>query len=175
MTEERLKNAPGFDKKNWPTTGDAKWNTSISQYYATKDRDAETGTVDHSQVFRLGTVTGMNVYDAKNEKLGDIQDAVFDIASGKMQYLALSFGGFLGVGDKLFSIPWKAFDKMKEEDGKHFLVLHVSPDKLKTAPGFDKDAWPDAADADWRTDIDKYYEQDVQERERSTRRPTQTR
>jgi len=67
----------------------------------------------------------------------------------------LSFGGFMGMGNKLFAMPWKAFEFAKTENK---LVLNVDKEKLKTAPGFDQDAkWPDFADRTWGSSIYKYY------------------
>ena len=59
----------------------------------------------------------------------------------------------LGFGEKLFAIPWKALTL--DEDNKCF-ILDVNKGTLENAPGFDKDNWPDMADASWGTDIHRY-------------------
>jgi hypothetical protein len=64
------------------------------------------------------------------------------------------FGGFLGMGDKLFAIPWEAFRVVQEEE---VLLLDVVKEKLENAPGFDKDDWPDMADNTWGRGIHDYY------------------
>jgi sporulation protein YlmC with PRC-barrel domain len=94
------------------------------------------------------------VYNLKEEQLGDIKDFMLDTNSGKISYAVLSFGGFLGMGEKLFAVPWSAL-KLDTEN-KRF-VLDVEVDRLKSAPGFDNDRWPDMADAGWARDIDDYY------------------
>ena len=72
-----------------------------------------------------------------------------------MAYAVLSFGGFMGMGNKLFAMPWKAFEFSNTENK---LILNVDKKKLETAPGFDKDAkWPDFADRTWGAGIYKYY------------------
>lgn len=71
-----------------------------------------------------------------------------------MSYAVLSFGGFMGMGDKLFAVPWQAFTI--DEDKKQF-VLNVDKAKLEKAPGFDKNAWPDFADPTFMQSIDQYY------------------
>lgn len=71
-----------------------------------------------------------------------------------MAYAVLSFGGFLGVGDKLFAVPWHALEL--DPDNKCF-VLDVEKDRLKNAPGFDKDHWPSMADERWATDLHAHY------------------
>jgi hypothetical protein len=62
--------------------------------------------------------------------------------------------GFLGMGNKLFAIPWQALTLDEEE--KQF-ILNVDKDVLKSAPGFDKDNWPDMADPTWGSQIFSHY------------------
>jgi len=66
----------------------------------------------------------------------------------------LSFGGFLGIADKLFAVPWKAL-KLDTEN-KRF-ILNVDKERLEAAPGFDKDAWPTMADETWARTVHVYY------------------
>jgi hypothetical protein len=68
-------------------------------------------------------------------------------------------GGFLGVGNKLFAIPWQAFEQHAAEDK---LILDVEREKLQNAPGFEKDGrWPDFADRTWGESIYNYYGYDT--------------
>jgi hypothetical protein len=72
-----------------------------------------------------------------------------------LAYAVLSFGGFMGLGNKLFAIPWGAFEFARFENK---LILNVDKEKLKAAPGFDQDAkWPDFADRTWGNSIYNYY------------------
>ena len=66
----------------------------------------------------------------------------------------MSFGGFLGIADKLFAVPWKAL-KLDTEN-KRF-ILNVDKERLEAAPGFDKDDWPNMADPNWQNTINSYY------------------
>ena len=74
--------------------------------------------------------------------------------SGKVGYAVLSFGGFLGMGEKLFAAPWNALTL--DTKNKRF-VLNVEKDRLKDAPGFDKDNWPNMADQSWARKIHSFY------------------
>jgi len=103
---------------------------------------------------RASKLIGTDVIDAKGEKLGDIKDIVLDRRRGDVAYAVVGFGGTLGVGDKYFAIPWQA---LKPREDK--LVLNVDREKLKDAPGFDKDNWPDMASRKWNTDTARYYGQ----------------
>src|SRR5207244_2482004 len=67
---------------------------------------------------RASKVIGMNVEDSAGKGLGDIDEVVLDDASGRVVYAVLSFGGFLGMGDKLFAIPWDALKPSAKSDDK---------------------------------------------------------
>jgi sporulation protein YlmC with PRC-barrel domain len=100
------------------------------------------------------TLIGEDVYNDKDEKLGDIKEFMLEMGTGKVAYAVLSFGGFLGLGEKLFAVPWNALTL--DTVNKRF-VLNVSKDRLKDAPGFDKDDWPDMNDQTWASGIRSYY------------------
>jgi len=107
-------------------------------------------------------IIGETVVNRQYEDLGKIHELVIDAKKGCMAYAVLSFGGFLGMGNKLFAIPWSAFEFAKPEnsliESANMLMLNVDKEKLKAAPGFDQDAkWPDFADRTWGTSIYKYY------------------
>ena len=79
---------------------------------------------------------------------------MIDLQPGRIAYAVLSFGGILGVGDKLFAIPWQAFTVDTAE--KRF-VLNVDKELLKQAPGFNKSNWPDMTDPAWGAELYGYY------------------
>ena len=101
-----------------------------------------------------GTFAGINVYNHKAEPLGNIKELMLDARSGEVNYAVLTFGGFLGMGDRLFAVPWNALTL--DTKNKRF-VLSVEKDRLKQAPGFDKDKWPDMTDKSWAREIHSYY------------------
>lgn len=118
------------------------------------------GDYDHSdgpgpEVMDGSTLIGDKVVNAKDENLGKIEAIMLDVSSGRVAYAVLSFGGFLGMGTKLFALPWSALTLDAEE--KRF-ILDVSKERLESAPGFDKDHWPSMADRNWATELHTYYE-----------------
>lgn len=126
----------------------------------------ETSTTESSYVSRssngtlplllsASTLTGNDVCNTQNENLGSIKEIMLDVHSGTVRYAVLSSGGFLGIGDKLFAIPWQAL--AIDTENKRF-VLDVDAEYLKNAPGFDKDNWPDMADITWAEGIHSYYQ-----------------
>lgn len=113
------------------------------------------------RVLSAKTLSGDSVVNQYGEDLGKIQDIMLDTVNGRVAYAVLSFGGFLGMGDKLFALPWQALSL--DQENKRF-VLNVPKETLKNAPGFDKDNWPDMSDTSWGTQIHKYYGIDYDER-----------
>jgi sporulation protein YlmC with PRC-barrel domain len=106
------------------------------------------------RVLAADTLTGDKVVNVQNEDLGKIEHLMIDLGTGRIAYAVLSFGGFLGMGDKLFAIPWSALTVDTLE--KRF-ILQVDKELLKRAPGFDKEQWPNMADRAWGTQVFKYY------------------
>ncbi len=100
------------------------------------------------------TLIGNDVYNKADEDLGDIKEIMLDTQSGRISYAVLSFGGFLGMGNKLFAVPWAALTL--DTVNKRF-TLDVDKQRLESAPGFDEDDWPDMADATWAKGIHDWY------------------
>lgn len=100
------------------------------------------------------TLIGNDVYNHNEEDLGDIKEIMLDVRSGRVSYAVLSFGGFLGMGEKLFAVPWSALTL--DTVNKRF-VLNVEKERLENAPGFDKDNWPNMADESWASEIHTFY------------------
>lgn len=105
-------------------------------------------------VLSTSSLSGDSVVNRPGEDLGKIEDIMLDTGSGRVAYAVLSFGGFLGMGDKLFAIPWEALEL--DTVNKRF-ILDTSKDRLENAPGFDKDNWPNMADRTWGDKIHKHY------------------
>lgn len=114
----------------------------------------DTGTGPGPELMGANTLTGNDVYNAAGEDLGDIKEFMLDMHSGHVAYAVLSFGGFMGMGDKLFAVPWSALTL--DTVNKRF-TLNVDKSRLEEAPGFDQDQWPNMADPAWAKSIHSYY------------------
>ena len=109
---------------------------------------------------RASKLMGMHVRNAQGEDLGEINDLVVDVNNERVYYAILAFGGFLGMGEKLFAYPVRAFSIGRDGES---LMLNVDKDRLKQAPGFDRDRWPDwQAENGYRNEVDRYYGPKVQ-------------
>jgi hypothetical protein len=100
------------------------------------------------------TLIGNDVVNQLDESLGNIEAIMLDVPRGRVAYAVLAFGGFLGIGEKLFAVPWRAL--VLDANRKCF-VLNVTKDRLETAPGFNKDHWPSMADEKWSTEVHDFY------------------
>ena len=107
------------------------------------------------RVLSASTITGDAVVNANGDKLGQIEELMIDLENGRVAYAVLSFGGFLGIGDKLFAIP---FEALQLDPENHRFVLDVAREKLEQAPGFDKSRWPDFADPRFGQQVYGYYD-----------------
>ena len=106
---------------------------------------------------RSSYVIGATVKNMQGDKLGDIKELVFDVPTGKITYAALDFGGFLGIGDKLFAVPWNQLQERQDKDGNVHFVMNATKERLQNAPGFDKNHWPDFADQEFGRNVTNYY------------------
>lgn len=104
---------------------------------------------------KASSIIGTNVVNPNGDNLGDIKEVVIDPRTGRVAYSVVAFGGFLGMGEKLFAIPFSSF---KYNSTSKDYVLDVSKERLKDAPGFDADHWPSMADEKWNRDVYKYYD-----------------
>ena len=118
---------------------------------------ANDKNIQHSDARRVLSASSLASHSVKNklgEDLGSVKEIMIDTPSGRVAYAVLSFGGFLGFGDKLFAIPWEV---LTVDEDRKCLVLDADKATLEKAPGFDKDHWPDMADSRWGTQVYTYY------------------
>jgi hypothetical protein len=108
------------------------------------------------QLLRSEQALRHEVINTRGQRIGHIEDIVIDTALGDIAYAVLSFGGFLGVGEKWFAVPWSAFESSA---GFRTLTLDVSKEALEKAAGFDKDDWPEMANRRWATTVHNAFGQ----------------
>jgi sporulation protein YlmC with PRC-barrel domain len=128
---------------------------------------------------RASKLIGTNIKNSSDENVGEIKDLVLDAMSGKVRYVAVRYGGFLGVGSKLFAVPFEAFHVRQTTSAlgnpEYVLTLDVTKDQLKGAQGFDNDHWPDFADTRFTQELDRRYNIDRSQTNSSQADRSQTR
>jgi sporulation protein YlmC with PRC-barrel domain len=109
---------------------------------------------ERMNAFRVDKIIGSKVINQKGETLGKIEDLVVDIDTGRIVYAILDFGGFLGIGDKLFPVPWESLAALPLEG---IFFLNQSKEQMEKAPAFEKKNLPDMGDMHWGAGIFKHY------------------
>ena len=108
---------------------------------------------NHSMLL-ASSLQGNMVKNRLGEKLGSVKDIMICTSTNEIKYYVLSFGGFLGFGDKLFAIPPQAMQLNKEDN---YFLLNVEKNQLENAEGFDKDSWLNMSDSQFRDRIYTHY------------------
>lgn len=102
------------------------------------------------------SLVGDSIENSEGDDLGSVNDLMINLLNGQVEYVVVEFGGVLGVGEKLFAIPFSEFTVNEERE---VLILDRSSDYLKNSPGFDKDHWPDTNDHDaYFENVGNYYQ-----------------
>jgi hypothetical protein len=113
----------------------------------------ERRSVSHAHILAT-TVKGTDVYNADGEHLGHIDDIVLDKASGQAEYAIMSFGGFLGIGEKFHPLPWPSLTYDPALAG---YVVNVTREQLEQAPSYDLMEEPDWSDPEYAQRLRGYY------------------
>jgi sporulation protein YlmC with PRC-barrel domain len=177
IDKERLRTAPSFEDNDWPK------GTEVAAHFDEVDRFFRNETSmtgrpisasvrgPNTMVLRASKLEGRNIENASGEKVGDIQQIVFDTQNGRVAYVAVSMGGFLGVGDKLVAVPWEAINVRSstsggagagsgsEREGDEKLILETSKDKLSAAPEFKSgdESWREMSDPNWMNRVYSHF------------------
>jgi sporulation protein YlmC with PRC-barrel domain len=97
------------------------------------------------------TLIGNRVVNRAEEEVGAIKEIMLDVQQARISYAVMSSGSVMGVGGKLFAVPW---DALKLDTEHKRFVLDVDKVQLDAATGFDKNNWPDRADVIWQRSLD---------------------
>ena len=137
-----------------PSTSGGTPKTTLPDGARIIDHDHAATGGPGPEVMAARTLTGDKVINLRGEELGTIEDIMLDVRSGRIAYAVMSFGGVMGIGEKLFAIPWGAL--VLDADRECF-VLDIEKDRFDEAPGFDKSHWPAMADRSWATEVYSFY------------------
>jgi len=151
IDKERLKNAPSMEGDGWGDLTEPKWSGELNAYYNVERKEENA-----REVRKVSELIGMPIRNEASEdadNVGEVNEIVFETSSGTIRYAAMSFGGWLGIGDKLFAVPWDhiSFARSAGDDAVQYLTLteDISKDALQAAEGFNADDWPAKADESW--------------------------
>jgi len=147
VDKKDLDNAKGFDANNWPRQADSAWSKK-DQGKNSERKEARDDAKDNN-LRRLSKLVGLNMVNDRNEKLGRTYDIPVDLGAGRIAYAVFHHGGALGIGGKLFAIPWNDLQLKTADDRSRSLqfVLNVDKNYLDTNPGFNSKDWPTKAES----------------------------
>lgn len=160
MDKDRLKNAPGFATDRWPQMGDSTWGLGIHKFYDQRPYWMSTGDgsspTNVNRIQKASDILCRSVQNNQGENLGSIKDLVIDPDEFRIAYTVVSFGGLMGLGDKLFAMPASVLQIPSNEE---FAVLTVDKNRLNEANGFDKNQWPNLGDPTFAENTYEFYGQ----------------
>lgn len=94
------------------------------------------------------------VVNADGDKIGHVEDVMFDPETGEIHFLILGFGGLAGLGERFFAVP---YDVVEVDTKKERLIFRLSEEEIRKAPGFERNDWPDFAPP-FRMHVGGFYE-----------------
>lgn len=156
-----------YDKDHWPDFADQSWAEQVHSHYKLDPywkHTASSGMESKenpdwyrctSHWHKASDVIGKAVKNSQNEDVGNVEELIIDPDRDRVIFAVLSHGGVLGIGEKLFAVPWSCLTSMST-DHKHF-VFNVDKDWFKNAIGFEKKTWPNFTDEKWALEIHKHY------------------
>ena len=120
---------------------------------ANPDSQTPLDTEETNRLIASDQVEGTAVYNTQAERLGSVYNFMVDKRSGQVEYAVMSFGGFLGIGDDYYPLPWKA---LKYDTTLGGYVVDLDKDRLQQAPHYARagDEWRDPA---YGTRVTDYY------------------
>ncbi len=115
--------------------------------------DHEPEYVETSSLIASNMVEGTIVYNKDGEKVGKILNFMVDKRSGQVEYAVMSFGGFLGIGEDHYPLPWK---KLKYDQEVHGFIVDITKEMLTKAPKHEGEIYP-AYEPAYGMMINRYY------------------
>ncbi|WP_029007386.1 PRC-barrel domain-containing protein [Azospirillum halopraeferens] len=111
-------------------------------------------TIRTPRLLSADGLRSLQLRGADGEEVGAIQEVVVDPRNGRIAYAVVELGGFLGIGERYFPVPWAVFETGVRGEG---LVLKVPRERLVTAPQYTRDHRPDMSDRQWALALHTYY------------------
>ncbi|NKC33417.1 PRC-barrel domain-containing protein [Falsiroseomonas selenitidurans] len=117
---------------------------------------AATPVAEMNRAFRADNITGTDVRSPRDEWLGSVEDVIVDPDSGRISYVILARGGFLGIGEDYVAVPWQ---RLRATPNMDIFVLNTTEAALERAPNVDPDAMANAqVYGQRRQQIDRFWQ-----------------
>jgi sporulation protein YlmC with PRC-barrel domain len=168
MTKEQFDAAPTLDSGDWKTLNDpARVEPIYSHFNCPDDRaiNGEPATLPEGTprlsatehpVVRVSDIRGKTLVGSDGREVGKVDDLVVDTSSGRVAFVAVTFGGVIGIGKDRVAVPWSAFDINK--DGRLF-VTNIDKEMINSAPRMTQKEWGELRDPAFGANVYKHYGQ----------------
>jgi sporulation protein YlmC with PRC-barrel domain len=153
LDRSTLQNAPSYASTESPNWSDRSYTDRIDQYWR-NDSTAGLANDETDRLISSDKVEGTSVYNPKGDRLGKVHHLMIDKYTGQVAYAVMSFGGFLGIGEKYNPLPWKMLTYDTRLGG---YVVDLDRNKLENAPSYTAADAPDWSDRSYTTRIDEYW------------------
>lgn len=151
VDKEKMKNAPGFDRKHWPDFADSLYLSEVDRYFRA---NAVGAAPADERLMRISELIDRKVSDRQGHNAGAIKDLVINPAAERISYAVLDFDKPWSPDDKLVALPLGVFGFPERHDRP--VVLDMSRDEVNVARGFEENAWPDLNAPAYRRDMEAY-------------------
>jgi len=148
---KQLKGAPNFDRDQWPDWSDNTFRSGV--YRAAGVNAPPVAAAQTGKLVRASELMAADVQDAQNKDIGDIEDLVVDMSSGRVHYAVVEFERGWFESDKIVALPMTA---LRPSSDKGKLIFSGDRSLLSQAPSFEKTAWPDLNAPTYRGDVERY-------------------
>src|SRR6195256_1998939 len=152
ITEEQLKNAPKIEQEESWEQANRDRDEEVHGYW---EQPAPVQERQTSSLITSDRVEGMPVYDARGKRIGKVEHLMIDKLTGRIAYAILSFGGFLGIGEDHYPIPWSMLTYNEKPDG---FQLDITEEQLKNAPKIEQGENWEQTDRARNQDVYDYWE-----------------
>jgi sporulation protein YlmC with PRC-barrel domain len=117
-------------------------------------RDLRPGAGRHAPLLGTTSFYGDSAYDRSGKFVGELEELVLDLGSGRVAFAVLAIGGFLGMRRKMVAVPWSmvTIDQIHQR-----CVINIDLSRLMDAPSLDEDPWPHMADGRWAAKVHDYF------------------
>lgn len=166
VDKQMLRTAPHFSKRTWPDMTQSDWSREIDAFYVPSAVAARTEAVVEASArtrivtWRASELKGADVLTTTDEKLGDIEYVAVD-TNGRFCYVAVSVGGFLGLGERLAAVPWDAlqFSLAGEANERRVIRLASTKEQLGKAPEYsnEEEDRERMCDKDWILGVYEHF------------------
>lgn len=151
LDKDKLKAAPGFERKNWPDWNKDTYRADVERYFGPT---ITPKTMPNQRLARASDLIGKKVEDRSGTRIGKIDDLVVNLGNGKLHYAVLDVGKPWTINDTLVPMSMTSFTV--PPDQRKDLVANVTKDQIDLTQGFKERRWPDLNDPAYQRRLDAY-------------------